>query len=295
MRNILIIVFFTFFNKVSAQDSSIYFFKNRYNQNTLQKIEQSRLDFKEIKILLGYMIDPKRQEVADYKRVKKSLETLFPNANQEGVLCIDWENKLYQNIRGNNITRIKSVSNKEYLKGEKEFINLIKFIKKLRPNVKVGIFEMPFRVYSNSEIIKNTNQKLDPILKHVDIIFPCIYIPFPAKVKSIQSNYDFLKINLDLAFNYGDRLKKPVIPFVWYLYYSPDNTYRKELIPKDELWEYIKYIESYKSSSNKRVSGIVWWDTPTSYSKTLIRNTFIDDYNKKDQTINDVFSYYFDL
>src|SRR5690606_20786721 len=273
------IVFFTFFNKVSAQDSSIYFFKNRYNQNTLQKIEQSRLDFKEIKILLGYMIDPKRQEVADYKRVKKSLETLFPNANQEGVLCIDWENKLYQNIRGNNITRIKSVSNKEYLKGEKEFINLIKFIKKLRPNVKVGIFEMPFRVYSNSEIIKNTNQKLDPILKHVDIIFPCIYIPFPAKVKSIQSNYDFLRINLDLAFNYGDRLKKPVIPFVWYLYYSPDNTYWKELIPKDELWEYIKYIESYKSSSNKRVSGIVWWDTPTSYSKTLIRNTFIDDYN----------------
>src|SRR5690606_30209119 len=216
----------------------------------------------------------KKQDIIDYKSVNKWITELFPLYKQEGTLCIDLENKLYQNIRGNNITRVKSSSKKEYLDGEKAFIDLVKYVKKLRPNVKVGIFEMPFRVYSTSEIRKNTSQNLDSILQQVDIIFPCVYVPFPAKIKSTQSNYYFLKTNLDLAFKYGDKLNKPVIPFFWYLYYSSDKTYRYELMPKEELWKYVQYIEEYKSVNNSGVKGIVWWDTPTPYSKKLIKSNF---------------------
>lgn len=303
MRVILIAILGLLLNgSVFAQSKSIYIFKNRYNKEINEKIDNSDFNFKEIKILLGYMIDPKKHNTIDYKSVEKWVAELFPDANQNGTLCIDLENQLYQNIRGNYITRVKKASKNEYKIGEKSFIELIKFVKELRPNVLVGVFEMPFRVYNTSEVRKFSSTSLDPILQNVDIIFPCIYIPYPADLTSLKSNYEFLKTNLDLAFSYSDRLNKPVLPFFWHLYYSSDKKTRYELMPKEELWKYVKYIENYKSKNNSGVNGIVWWDTPTPYSRNMIKKGFIDTdliKNIKNSnpilTINDSFLYYFDF
>lgn len=295
MRNILIVLLLLFLKVGQCQTKPIYLFKNRYDKNTLNKVNKSIYDFKEMKIMLGYMIDPNRNESIDYRSVEKYLNSFYPNPNDKGILCIDWENELYQNIRGNHITRVPSSSSLDYNKAIQEFIKLIKFVKKQRPNIDVGVFEIPFRVYGKSEIINRNNNKLEELLSHTDVIFPCIYIPGPNTSRGNQSPFEFLKLNLDIAFEIGDRINKPVIPFFWYLYYSNNKSTRFELIPRDELWSYMKYIENYESSQNNKIAGIIWWDTPTSYSKKLIRNSYVKNRNHFPLNIDNVFTYYFDF
>src|SRR5699024_6005331 len=153
----------------------------------------SSLDFKEIKILVNYMIDPKKEGVVDYNRVKYWLDKFYPDKSSDGVLCIDLENELYNKLKGNILTRYKEVSDYEFELAETEYIKLVQFIKNDLPNLKIGYYGMPFRAYKIEELRDNASEKLDPILKNVDVLFPSMYIPFPATVNGIESNYDFLE------------------------------------------------------------------------------------------------------
>ena len=237
------------------------------------------------------MMDPKKTGSVDYRHLDKSINKLFPDKNATGLLCIDLENDSYDKLKGNNLTRYKPVSDKEYKKSADEFIKLIRYVKSKRPNVKVGVYGMPFKAYTRSEIRKGSNQLLDPILSEVDVIFPSLYIPHTSKDQGLS----FLKLNLETSLSYGERLNKPVIPFFWYLLFSTDKSSRYEMIPRKDMHDYIQYIENYEPTKGRKVAGIVWWDTPTQYNRKLIKQNLLKAEEKKvNWTMERQFQYYFD-
>jgi len=157
-----------------------------------------------------------------------------------------------------------------FIEAEREFAIMINLIKELRPNVKVGIYGIPFRTYYSSQHRWNANDKLDYILSLTDIIFPSLYILFPDKERGVELNDSYFKQNLDTAFDYAERLRKPVIPFVWYIVHTNNKKFGGELLGKSEMKRYLEYVRNYRRSSFK-VQGIVWWETPTPYINQTIK------------------------
>src|SRR5690606_12568763 len=108
---------------------------------------------------------------------------------------------------------------------EKQFIDLLRYIKGVRPNLKIGIYGIPFRTYYPSQLKWNGDRKFDRLMSMSDIVFPSLYIIYPDKEKGKDANEQYLKDNLDVAFSYGERFNKPVIPFIWYIVHPNNKKY----------------------------------------------------------------------
>ncbi len=154
---------------------------------------------------------------------------------------------------------------------------------------------MPFKAYYSWQYRSGAEQNLDPILEVCDVLFPSLYAPYLPIGRGIEDNFDFFKLNLGYAFNYAKRLKKPVIPFFWYLTYSQNKETRFELIPKQVMMKYLKYIENYKSPSGIEVSGMIWWeDSPDFYKKHLMKFDLVNPLLRQALSSSDkILSYYF--
>jgi hypothetical protein len=235
---------------------TMYVFKDRYNEQGKRYIE-ANLFFKEIKLLGGYMIDPAKKGVINLESVSGHLERLYPDPNTMGILCINLENSLYKNIKNYSST------NAEFKYSVAEFNKLLKYIRSQRPNLKIGIYGIPYRTYYASQKKWNKGNKLDELLSNTDVIFPSLYILFPDKQNGSESNREYLKQNLDTAFEYGSRLGKPVLPFIWYMVNPGNKKYGGELLSLAEMERYLQFIYSY-SNFNQRVDGVVWWESSDS-------------------------------
>ncbi len=280
-------------------DMPIYVFTSTYAQWNINMMEASDVDFRDIKIMVKTdLVNPATPNVIDYQLLEDKLDEKFP-VNSNDVLCLDLENKFYNDLKGNNLTRYPSVSEEVYQEAIDVYVELITFVKQKRPHLTVGVYGMPFKLFDISEKEEGSDGKLDPILEVADVIFNSVYIPYPAAFTSKEANFLFLKNNLDLALNYGSRLNKPVIPFFWYLVFSPDEhkELRNELLPRQEVYDYMNYIKNYESSGTK-VSGLIWWDSQTPYYKNnyLIKKNFLPEEDRAiDSSRNMVFRYYFPL
>lgn len=243
------------FNVCVAQNKEkyMYVFKDRYDDQTKAYIDSNSF-FKEIKLLGGYMIDPSKKNTVNLESVLVHLEKLYPNPDDDGVLCVNLENKLYHNIR--NLPPFDS----EFTRSIGKFNELITFIRSHRPNLKIGIYGIPFRTYYASQNKWNEKNKHDVLLSNVDIIFPSLYILFPDKQIGVKSNLNYFKQNLDTALSYGDRLGKPVVPFIWYMINPGNRKYGGELLSISEMERYLGFILSY-SSYGQTIDGFVWWES----------------------------------
>lgn len=288
MRYILILKLVFIWSQVYAQ-VPIYLFENRYeDQNVKKLINDKNYYFKKIKILGQYMIDPKREGHIDYGLVERYLKELYPRQDADGTLCINLEGKLFTDLRDN-------FGNSVYRKSLNEYVKLVKYVKHTRPHVTVGVYGLPFTIYYSSQKVRNRNDKLELLLKEVDIIFPSLYLFYPDKQKGIESNFEYFKKNLETAFSYGDKFNKPVIPFIWYLVHPSNKRFRYEMLTRKEIDTYLNFISSYKSMSGSNVEGIVWWDTPTPFKTKDVKTNLLIDNPKKFNGIDDAFLYYFDI
>src|SRR5690606_24001035 len=118
----------------------VYIFKDRYKNEIHKTSQRPEWEFENIKILLRYMMDPKNTGEVDYKLLDHFLNKLMPDVNDNGVICIDLENKAQDNVTRNVLTeRGKPVSETTYKESEKKLITLIKYVKSKRPNAMVGM------------------------------------------------------------------------------------------------------------------------------------------------------------
>lgn len=294
MRHVLILLIFLLSGYIYAQEGKIYLFKDRYQKSEQIFIERHPSRFSDIKVMTANNLLTNRK--IDYRKVEENLNRMYPLNGATGILCIDLENEAFRYLKSHSVTRINKVSNKRFQLAKNDFINLIRFIKKKRPKLQVGYFELPFRVFAENEFRPGSKALLDDIIKESDIIMPSLYIPYPAKHVGIKSNLKFLDINLKNALESGIRLNKPVLPFVWYFIFSPDSRFSYEIIPKDEMKIYTDYIFEY-TFQGKKVGGLIWWDSAVPfYPKNInsVKQNYVPSSERKDRVRrSDLFYYYF--
>lgn len=294
MRHVLIIALLVFWQSAFSQQKKIYVFKDRYNRSEQNFIDQNSSRFTEIKVMTGNSLLTNRS--VDLKKVEQSLMKLYPSTNATGVLCLDLENPSFNHLKGHNITRAKKMSDNQFKVAEDEFIKLIRFIKSKRPKLQVGYFGMPFRVFDESGRRAGSPGSLDNILKEADILMPSVYMPYPASHSGLDANLKFLDVNLKAALECGARLNKPVLPFVWYFVFSPEEKFSYEILPKEEMRTYMDYIFSYSSTGNE-VDGIIWWDSAVPFykkNKGMVKQNYMKmSQRKKNLNRTDLFYYYF--
>lgn len=260
---VLVLLSVNAFSQVK-QDFSIFYSRSNYTIET-QKLLGEQPNFKQYVLMVQAHIDPKNSGKVDKQIFIQSTRKFFPDSLSTGVLCIDLENKAYQNLYNydSNTPEFKEASDL--------FLWMLNKVKEIRPNIQVGFYGIPFREYYAN---KNNTQKLDVILSKVDYIFPSLYTMYPDKQIGKSRNEKYLKDNLQVALEFGIRLNKPVVPFVWNIIHPSNKLYGGQLIDKNEMLQNIEVIRNFKYK-NTSVSGVVWWD-PDYKSFSKMNKTKLD-------------------
>jgi len=222
--------------------------------------------FQNYRLIPQSYIDPKNEGLINFDLLERTICKFYPNIDMEDVVCLDIENKLFRDLLNNKRTHVK------FQFAESEIVKMLKLVKTLRPRLKIGIYSLPTRYfYSNSQ--EKDKTKFDNILKLCDVIFPSLYIFYPNDQIGNTKNLNYIKENLNQAFEYGGRLDKPVLPFMWSMIHPSNVKFSYKLLPKNDMDEYIKLISNY-SYAGKKVAGIVWWETNEAIFKRWYKNYY---------------------
>jgi hypothetical protein len=209
-------------------------------------------------------IDPLNQSIVNKQLIKKNLDKLYPDKNAAGILSIDLENDAFKNLQ------IMNFNDNKFNDAADQFVQLINEVRMARPNLQIGIYGLPFRTYYTYQNYWNNNQKLDKILNLCDFISPSLYILFTDKEKGSSANEKYLRQNLQVALEYGKRLNKPVIPFIWYMINPGNKLHGGEIIEKQDMLNYISIIRNYDIDGTK-VKGVFWWEGSEKLTKKIMK------------------------
>jgi hypothetical protein len=163
------------------------------------------------------------------------------------------ENKVYQELRFN------SMSHENYHKNINMMVKAVELVKELRPKAKVIVYNIPFRFNTKSQKKYSDFDKLYPLLSAVDIFAPSLYIYYDEKQKKPQFFNEYINNNLDVSFEYAEKLNKDVYPFIWYRIHPSNKDYGGNVINATQYSEYLNSIKNYRYK-NKRVEKIIYWE-----------------------------------
>lgn len=187
----------------------------------------------------------------DKEKLRKEIETRFPSKKAQGICVLDWE--------GDPIATFRDQSDKtKFDSYKKEFIEAIKFAKKLRPNVKWGYYHLLHLTYSGEiATFREQNSNLEDIIREQDFIAPSLYVYDPEE-RFQKGNLRYMRNKLLQALEMGQKYNIPVYPFVWHRTPSREKNAGYELIPVKYFQETFDLITNteYKGVKSK---GILWW------------------------------------
>ncbi|MBP6755424.1 MAG: hypothetical protein KA210_04690 [Bacteroidia bacterium] len=189
----------------------------------------------------------------DPLKLKQAIERAVPNPNENGMAYIDLETYI-SDIRDKG-TQIES-----FQKSIKLYIDVIKFAKKMRPNIKWGYYAIPHTIYWNrTQDFYGKLKKIEPLIKECDILFPSLYIFYDEYDKNVTlENEKYVIENTKEMIKVGQYYKKPVIVFVWHRYHPSNEKFGMELLPEKVFLTHIERIAK-TTYQGKKVDGIVWW------------------------------------
>ena len=93
-------------------------------------------------------------------------------------------------------------------------VKAVELVKNLRPKAKVMVYNIPFRFNNKNQKKHSDFDKLYPLLSAVDVFAPSLYIHYTEKQKSDKFLKNYINDNLNLSFEYAEKLNKKVIPFI---------------------------------------------------------------------------------
>lgn len=250
----------------TRRNFELYVFKSptMFNQNTLEYFIKQ--DIKAAKLMTSSGFNPKGKGI-DSSNIVRYMKFFYPDTASSGTCVIDWEDSTFYNLRLDK----SSVS---FNSAVDSFTKVLKIMKQARPYVKVGIFDLPFDVFYPTADIYNKNNKFDKLFEYCDFIAPEIFIDFPDKEIGHKRNITYIQHNLDVALQYGRRLKKPVIPFIWELIHPSNRKYGGMLIPRDEYESYAEFMIHYNYNGTN-IKGFFLWTSSVpeqAYYKILSDN-----------------------
>lgn len=260
MKNVfLFIVFFGMVApSVRAQKFTIYFQKDRYNLELIEELNYGYYQF------IGYAyVDRYKKNIIDHEAVKKRVLELYPDRDATGFLSLDIENKLYFDLRDKSPSVRKAAVN--------EFIKIVDVLKKLRPNVKIGVYGIPLKFNYDFQKRQNHFDDLKPLLKRVDYLSPDIYFSFSEKEQNDERFLRNLEDNLTLFMDYATRVNKPLYPYVWYLVHPYNKKFGGKPISDERMTLLLDKIKNFRYKG-QRIPGVLWWE-----SWATIKSTSKDD------------------
>lgn len=241
----------------------IYIFPAFYSKKVSDYLLQNNCS--EAHLLTQSMIDPDKDQQPDLDAVKKFTAQLYPETNATGLFVVDWEAQAFNDLRkyDKNDSRFKAA--------EAAYIKLVNSIKEYRPGLKVAVYGLPFRSFSNAQPAQDGDNKLDGLLSTCDVLTPSLYILYTNEEVGEQRNMDYLKQNMDQFLSYGARLKKPVIPFFWYRVHPTNKKYGMTVMTRDKVQKYLSLLSTYSNQAGK-INGIIWWEGGEKIDKTSAAN-----------------------
>lgn len=188
----------------------------------------------------------------DPKLLEKQIEIAVPSPKATGIVYIDIEGSYLDDIM-NKGTQIES-----FKKSIKLYIDVIKFAKKCRPNVKWGYYYIPYTAYWNrTQDFYGKLKKIEPLIKVCDVFFPSLYTFYEDTDLALE-NEKYVIENTKEMIKVGLHYKKPVIIFVWHRYHPSNKKLGMESLPEKAFLTHIERIVN-TTYQGKKVDGIVWW------------------------------------
>ncbi len=176
-----IVLLILVFKLSSAQsnDFNIYVRKNMYS---IENYFNENSVFKYYNVLGENYIDPEKKGGINDESICKGLKLLYPGEDASGYLVIDIENKVMKDFKN------YSLNSSQYMEAVAKLKELLSLVRKLRPNLKISFYGLPFRVYFASQNAWNESNKLDQVLSLCDFITPSLYILYPDAEKGVEAN-----------------------------------------------------------------------------------------------------------
>lgn len=256
-------------SSVTEHKLDIYMMYNRYSTQTRNELKKRGVQ--PFVLIASSTIDPDNTNKFDSVSVRNFLDKAFPDKNHSEIFVVDWEKELYDWLK-------LPATDKRFVIAQNEFARLVSFIRALRPNLKIGIYGLPFRVYADK--IRNINGpdfKFKKVLDVCDFVAPSFYFMYLDEEIGKNKHDLIFRNNIELSLEYGEILDKPVIPFIWELVHPNNKRFSNELVPLSEFVEKIDLIKSI-NHNGKSINAVLWW-TPSklpekylSFSKSRPRN-----------------------
>jgi hypothetical protein len=235
---------------INSYHLPIYMLVNRYTDEYRRQLEENSVQ--PFILLTSSTIDPEDNNSINKKSINSFIMRAIPDSLTRALLIIDWEKDLYDYLK-------LPESNPKFKEAERAYIELIKYVLKLRPNLKIGVYGLPFRVYEKKiRDINGNNFKFSKILKHTHFITPSFYFMHVDAEKGEETNDLILKNNLEVAFEYGDKINKPIMPFIWEIVHPNNKKFGGTIVPKNEFNRAIKNMERFRYN-NRKINGFIWW------------------------------------
>src|SRR3712207_227582 len=117
-----------------TNDFKIYTFPNCWGAQPREYLKATKA-FEFIQIFTrGSIVSEKSDTVLSKSTVIRNLKSRYPNPNSTGILLLDWEGKIFNNLRKAN------VNSDRFKYSESQYLELIKTVRATRPNLKVAIY-----------------------------------------------------------------------------------------------------------------------------------------------------------
>ncbi|MGX1639422.1 hypothetical protein [Sphingobacterium sp. NPDC055431] len=254
-----------------AQTFKVFYLQPRYEKSEIDYLKNNTLYHKYF--WLGQSVFfPKGDNNFDVNSVKKRLELFFPDVNDNSYVSIDIEGKIIQDLNSGK------PGDEKFDKSEAIFIKAINVIKSFRPNLKVGIYGLPSRVYYQNHY-KGDDSKLIPILEKCDYISPSLYVVYADSDKGSVKNDEYFKFNLQRSLVLAKRLNKELVPYVWPVIHGNSSKHGGKLVDVTAMKRYLNIIKSY-SYQGKSANGVLWWEEPVN-SKYSIKKIQSNGFNTR--------------
>ena len=245
---ILILFIITLLNfSCSSQRIETVVQSNRYSNEELLKDNHYYF-------FAGYFIDPQKKGIIDLESLEKGVSRVIKDVNYSGYIVLDIENKIYQELKK------ETIQHKNYNKNIKMFVQMVETVKLLRPKSKVGVYGFPFNFNYDSQKKQNNFEKLKPLLETVDFFAPQIYLYYTEEERPIIFFDNYITNNLNLYFEYANRLNKKVYPFVWYKIHPYNKKYGGNVMSSKQYTYYLTKIQDFRYGSQK-VEKIIYWES----------------------------------
>lgn len=218
--------------------------------------EQQRLFVNELKLdtaIIFYEREVASQggRILNENKFREAINKKIPNRTQEGIAVIDWEQNDF--LLGNHGKYNQSVMVSEVSKA-------LSIAKKLRPNIKWGLYNIPLNGININSTANNST--LVNLLQQCDFIAPSAYIIKGNYKKEIQR----VERKLSRALMIGQAIEKPVIPFVWHRVHPNNVKHGLKLVSPDSFHLYMRAVLNVEFG-RKKVDAVIWWHSENYYKK----------------------------